>query len=81
MNYTKLASSERMQLLLSYLERMGKQGATSYQLTVALECVAPATWVSMLRHNGHDVTCLHEKTDEDGTKTYRYWLAKYAPEK
>ena len=74
MHAAKIEKSETLQRLRDYLTTQGATGATSYQLVVALELVAPATWVSALRKNGYDVECKYEGTNPHGSRIYRYVL-------
>ena len=74
MHAGKIATSETLQRLRDFLIMRGDKGATSYELTVALELVAVATWVSALRHNGHVIECKCEGKSASGARVYRYRL-------
>lgn len=75
MHAAKLASSPRLQRILSYLKEAGQQGVTSLQIVHSCNVVAPATYVSELRQNGYIVSCDFEGTTPTGAKVYRYRLA------
>ena len=72
MHKATLKGSETLRRLLAFLQARGEVGATSIELTQALDLVAVATWVSQLRHNGVNVDCQYERTTETGRRVHRY---------
>ena len=74
MHFSKLSRSAPLQRVHNLLKK-GPQ--TTKQIERLARVSNPATWVSMLRKNGiNALNAQHIKTNKDGTKVYRYELAK-----
>ena len=69
----KVDKSPRLQRLVEYLRKSGRQGATSWELMQACSLVAVSTCISELRWQGYLIETTHEGTHE-GRKVYRYRL-------
>lgn len=72
MNYSKLKPGSKMEQVYKRLLYGGP--ATSAQIQDECQVVAPATWISALRHNGIPVTCTYKGRTESGAKVYEYSL-------
>jgi len=66
--------STRLQRVLRVLKEAGKTGATSRELMLKANVVAPGTCVSELRASGYVIDCDLLVVYEDGAKVYKYAL-------
>lgn len=60
MHAAKLETSDRLQRVMGVLRAVGTQGVTSWTLMQVAQVVAPATCVSELRRQGHQINCKRE---------------------
>lgn len=74
MHAGKIRTNATLQRLLALLQSRGSHGATSADLMITLDMVAPATWVSMLRKNGYPVECEYTGMTPTGRRVYVYRL-------
>lgn len=79
MHQGKLENSRRQKEALFLLKFAGKRGVTSLDIHHRTGSLAPGTLVSELRHNGHDIDCVYDFTNETGTKVYRYFYLGRKP--
>ena len=64
---------------LDFLRQRGSVGATTREISIAIDDYAPGTTASELRHMGYTVECQSERTTIKGRKVFRYWLREAAP--
>ncbi len=74
------ARSGRLGRILDFLRRRGAHGATSLEIADVCTTAAVATYVSELRHGGHDIRCFYEGPSGAGGRVYRYVLFRERPE-
>lgn len=75
MHAAKLEKSLRLQRVLGVLRGFGGKGVTSWTLMQTAQVVAPATCVSELRKQGHQINCKREGAH------WRYTLSEVVGER
>lgn len=74
MHAAKVENSPSLRAVLGFLKERGPQGVTSWEFIERCRVANPATEVSALRHNGYNIKCEYQETNENKRKVYRYWL-------
>ena len=76
MHRANVKNSHRLYRVLNLLRRHGPLGLTSMELQDRASVCAVGTCVSELRHNLYAIDCQYERTNDDGSKVYRYTIDK-----
>lgn len=72
MHAANAEKSPRLMKCLRFLRASGSLGATTAELQSFTASMAPATDVSELRAQGHEIGCKYEGISRRGRKVYRY---------
>ena len=76
MHRANLKHSKRLQSILLFLRKRGKEGATTHDIAHWTGVCAVSTAISEIRNGGIPVHCEYECTTEQGCKVYRYTVAR-----